>query len=172
MTGTEFNQQPPHLHAEILGSDVDAVTSAIADFVNKGHPIRAIEQMLAGTDWRYEITGSGTSIVVKARSDLMCLYEELLDQVREAAVAVVESGVTRNTTLQALEKRERLGRYCHMLSMECRRLYRYLYPNETGPDAKRDIEQCLLGTHLQWDGQYEVERFPGENALLFRRSQT
>jgi hypothetical protein len=172
MIGPVSNEHASQVRAAALGTDVDAVISAVSEYVKVGYAIQTLANLLAGTEWRYEIAGSGTSIIVQSRRQLMSVYEELLEQVREAAADVIEADGTRKFRLHSLEKREELGRYCHTLLVESGRVHRYLYPHEPGPDAKQDIEQSLAGTHLQWDGRFEVERFPGENALLLRLAQS
>ena len=144
----------------------------VKDITKRGFPIADVIEALRDTEWRYVLENSGRSISVERRGTLISWYGKLLEQARIhiEELQPLEDGMSPQSVLKTLEGRESAGWACRQVALECRRMARYLFPDDKLPDAARDIVQFLDPLGLHWDGEYEIEAWPGENEALHERA--
>ncbi|CDM62013.1 hypothetical protein LPU83_pLPU83d_0642 (plasmid) [Rhizobium favelukesii] len=82
-------------------------------------------------------------------------------------VGISEVQGSPKAMLRLLEAREELGRYCHEAYIDGLRVQRFLLPEDEPPAPDLDIQGVLARAGMTWDGGFEVEAAPGENAKLF-----
>jgi|GEM_PF-1807301 len=161
------------LRALSKSGDDDGFRQAVDLHAERGLPIEEIQQAIQATEWRYVVEGSGTSVALKRRSELLGYYDEMLEQIEETLMSMTDLDDVRGGPkgmLRHLEERERLGKHCFEALIEGRRVLRYLLPEDDLPDPKHDIGRLLSKADFRWDGAYEVEKFPGENEQIFNEA--
>lgn len=161
------------LRALSKSGDDDRFRQAVDLHTKRGLPIEEIQQAIQASEWRYVVEGCGTSVALKRRSELLGYYDEMLEQIEETLATMTDLDDVRGGPkglLRHLEERERLGKHCFEAFIEGQRVLRYLSPEDDRPDPKHDIGRLLSKAGFEWDGAYEVERFPGENEQIFNEA--
>ena len=132
-----------------------------------GLPLRDIADALVDTDFRYESLSSGRSIAIEDFNDLNQSFTDLCGEVFEYKMALGINDPNADLGFRSLNIREPLGVACKELAIEAERLNRYFLPSEQRLVARDYVAEFLGGSDFRWNGDYEVERFEGENQRLF-----
>jgi len=147
-----------------------ALAEAANRHLSEGLPVEEIQQAIECTDWRYVLENCGDQIELSRLSDLKAWYFQLVDQIEENLEGILQVSEVQGSPkamLRLLEAREALGRHCHEVHIDGLRVQRFLLPEDEPPAPVLDIQRVLARVGLTWDGGFEVEGAPGENAKLF-----
>ncbi|MBY3389198.1 hypothetical protein [Rhizobium laguerreae] len=172
---------PPIMKAENRKLLSALITAAKAKDENKvavklnralqtGVPLREIADTLILTDYRYEIVGSGHSIAVQNFNELHDHFAWHCGKVVKLKMMLCAGGPI--TDFRSLNIREPLGFACKSLAIATDRFNRYLLPSEQYLDVSDYVTEFLKDCDFRWNGDYEVERFEGENERLLEAAIT
>ncbi|NTH25676.1 hypothetical protein G6K83_11395 [Agrobacterium rhizogenes] len=131
-----------------------------------GVSLRDIADALAETDYRYEIVSCGRSVAIQDFDDLNHSFTGHCGEVVKLKMMLGAGAANADLGFRSLNIREPLGFACKALSIEADRLNRYLLPSEQHLKAEDYVAEFLGDSEFRWDGDYEVERFQGENKQL------
>jgi hypothetical protein len=156
------------LSVAAASADSESFGEALKQASVAGAPLVEIARAIEMSPWRYEISQSGGSLRWAHLDELEENYSELYSGVKGGASALGANRPGGGRGFRSLNVREPLGVSCFELSAESDRIGRYLLPHEDRPLAAHHIAEALKEGEFSWDGGFEVERYPGENAKLLR----
>ncbi|MBY3195073.1 MULTISPECIES: hypothetical protein [Rhizobium] len=131
-----------------------------------GVSLRDIADAMIDTDYRYEVVSSGRSIAVQDFDDLNHSFTAHCGEVVKLKMMLAAGDPKADLGFRTLNIREPLGFACKALAIEADRLNRYLLPSEQHLEAGEYVSEFLADSQFRWNGEYEVERFEGENKRL------
>jgi hypothetical protein len=131
-----------------------------------GVSLRDIADAMIDTDYRYEVVSSGRSIAVQDFDDLNHCFTAHCSEVVKLKMMLAAGDPKADLGFRTLNIREPLGFACKALAIEADRLNRYLLPSEQHLEAGEYVSEFLADSQFRWNGEYEVERFEGENKRL------
>ncbi|NTF49106.1 hypothetical protein [Rhizobium rhizogenes] len=131
-----------------------------------GVPLQDIADALVETDYRYEILSCGRSVAIQDFDDLSHSFTAHCGEVVKLKMMLGADVPNADLGFRSLNIREPLGFACKALATEADRLNRYLLPSERHLKAGDYVAEFLSDSEFRWNGDYEVERFEGENKRL------
>lgn len=154
------------LASAAAAKDEPKVGIRIGRALQSGVALRDIADALIDTDFRYEIVSSGRSYFIQDFDDLNHNFTGHCEEIVKLKMMLDNDTSNAELKFRSLNIREPLGFMCKALAIEADRLNRYLLPSEQHLVASDYVDEFLSGSDFSWNGDYEVERFGGENKEL------
>jgi hypothetical protein len=157
-----MTQRPATIRAIALtGSNTEDLEQDMKGALEAGCELSELTDALEGTDWRYIITASGTSVAVAHINDLMAGLENSLREFKLETEGLRVQDMEDTSTLEEIAQtrtRMRVARAASRHDVGANRTKRFLLPIEVANiNAVDDIKRLLLERGFGWNGGDSVQ---------------